>query len=171
MDQTAAYTSSLCGESTTEGWLCMLYSNRHFRYFSLTEKARGSNRTWVCVAEKNKIFRDRDSSNVYFKKNINVYLRKKKMSGFRQNVRGCMDFIKVLIHDVCLIVCTVCEPTNFPSVNIWLKRALLPSWLAQFLRVFFFFFWFSSVPVAGITFVVLAICGSLTAQAYIKHGE
>ncbi len=41
----------------------------------------------------------------------NVYLRKKKMSGFRQNVRGCVDFIKVLIHDVCIIVCIVCELT------------------------------------------------------------
>ncbi len=34
---------------------------------------------------------------------INVYLRKKKKSGFRQNVRGCMDF-EVLIQNVCLIV-------------------------------------------------------------------
>ena len=42
---------------------------------------------------------------------INIYLQKRKMSGFRQNVRECMDFIKVLIHDVCIIVCIVCEPT------------------------------------------------------------
>ncbi len=33
------------------------------------------------------------------------------MFGFKQNVHGCMDFIKVLINDVCIIVCIVCEST------------------------------------------------------------
>ena len=55
---------------------------------------------------------------------INVYLWKKKMSGFRQNVSGCMDFIKVLIQNVCLIVSIVCESTAVQDTSGLQKKGL-----------------------------------------------
>ncbi len=61
------------------------------------------------------------------------------MSGFRQNLRGCMDFIKVLIHDVCIIVCIVCEPTAVQDKLLDYRNSLIfsskDSVLAPFIKI------------------------------------
>ncbi len=63
---------------------------------------------------------------------IKVYLRKKKKSGFRQNVRGCMDFI---IQNVWLIVWIVCESTAVQDRLLDCRKKLnILSVLAPFIK-------------------------------------